>query len=281
MNRKQRVFWNNAGTLVDVSVELNDMRRGSYTLPLATLGDYLYVAAELPFNHKYFDVSVANDVAAVVTVETWTGSAWLACVDVVDETKAAGASLAASGPVSFMPDINKSHWSCVRDPSVTIAALSTLRVFNMYWCRFKWSANLKATTGLSYIGERFSDDTDLFDLYPGLNNSNLMTAFESGKTDWKDQSLAAAEMIVRDLRRQKIVMRREQIMDASLFNEASIHLTAALIYAGLEGEFTDAEKRARERYRDAMKLEFFEVDTDGSGTATKLEQTLSTGFLTR
>lgn len=278
MNRKQRVIWSDNGTLKDVSAELNDYRRGTYVLDLATV-DYLYVGSELPFNHKYFDVSVANAVAANITVETWNGSAWVAAVDVSDETKASGgsATLAQSGLVTWSPDVDKANWGCMRD-SDDVDGLEGTRIFNLYWARFKVSANLTGTTALAYVGQRFSDDTDLTDFYPLLSSSALKAGY--GVSDWKYPSFAAAEAIVADLRADEVVIRRDQILDVSLFKMASVHKTAAIIFGGLTGQ-AENEKRADEKYRKALSLKYFEVDTDGDGQATAAEKTMTTGFARR
>lgn len=279
MNRKQRVLWADGGTLRDVTNDLNDFRRGTLTFD-AQANEYLYVASELPFNHKYFDVGVVNAQASVITVETWNGSEWIAAVDVVDETAVSGACLAQSGLVSFAVDIDRSAWSCHRD-SNTIAALVGTRVFGMYWARFKFSATLTALTTLKYVGQRFSDDDDLDDYYPDLRQTALKTAFEAGKTDWKAQSFAAAEAIVADLRAQAIVVRRDQIFDVSLFALASVHKTAAIIFTGLGANWSERADRAEKAYKAALSLKAFEVDSDGSGAVSTVEKTMTTGFGTR
>ena len=74
MDRTQRIIWSDNGTLRDISAVLNDFRRGTQVLALVGAEDKIYVASEMPFNHKYFDVSVANAVACDITVKTWNGS---------------------------------------------------------------------------------------------------------------------------------------------------------------------------------------------------------------
>lgn len=281
MDRKQRVIWSDNGTLVDVSRELGDFRREDVTFSLVYNQDKLYVGAELPFNHKYFNVgTTVNAVASVVSVQLWDGTDWRNTVDLNDGTSDGGKSLGQSGTISWAMDLEQSGWNRQFD-SDDITALAGLRIFNLYWARFSWTASLTTGTVLKYIGERFSDDTDLFDQYPDLRATALMTAFASGKTSWREQHLMAAEAIVRQLRRDGIVIRKEQIMDDTLYNDASIHKTAAIIYNGLGNGFSEKWKRAEELYRKSLDIKFHEVDTNASGHADDCEKSVTTSWGTR
>lgn len=281
MDRKQRIIWSDNGSLIDISAELNDFTRGSKVLPIVAADDKIYIGSELPFNHKYFDVSVVNDVASVITVEIWTGSGWETAVDLKDETaSAAGVTLSQSGMISFARDIDKNGWICEQDTK-RIPALSTLRIFNLYWCRISFSVSLKVTTALNYIGQRFSDDTNLFKEYPIFDSAKLMTSFKAGKTDWKDQSFNAAEAIISDLRAKAIVVRRDQILDSSLYTAASVHKTAEIIFAGLGNGYRDSKKDAMDAYNKYLPVKFPEVDLNGDGQLDNFEKTFSTSFGSR
>ncbi len=283
MDRKQRVIWSDNGTLIDVSKALGDFRRDSLTFVYTQVQDALYVGAELPFNHKYFDIGTANDVASVFSVAIWSGSAWNAAVDVKDETVTAAAattSLAQSGFISWARDLTTGGWGQQPD-SNNITALAGTRIFDLYWCRFTWSVTLKSTTTLKYIGERLSDDEDLFDLYPDLANASLMSAYETGKTSWKDQEFAAADFIVKHLRRNGILFRKEQIMDETLLTEASVHKTAGIIYAGLGNGYRDRVKDCNERFNETVPDKFPEVDRNASGDADMVEKTTSMSWGSR
>jgi hypothetical protein len=282
LNRTQRVIWADGATLRDISAAVNDYRRASQVVDIVAADDKLYIGSELPFNHKYFDISSANAVTSSVTVHTWSGSEWVAAVDVVDETKASGgtATLAQSGIISWSLDIDRMAWGCHRD-SNTIPALAGTRVFNLYWVRFTFSANLTGTTALRYIGQRFSDDDDLDDLYPALASSTLKAQFQAGKTDWKDQSFAAAEAIERDLRAKNILVRRDQVLRPELFTDASIHKTAEIIYGGLGSNWAERRKEAAEAYTRALPTKFPEIDANQNGAVDISERTITTGFMSR
>lgn len=286
MDRKQRVIWDDNGTLVDCSPELNGFRSLSKALSIVAAQDKLYIGAELPFNHKYFDVATASTIDSVMTAQIWDGSTWRAVVDLKDETQATGGkTLSGSGLVSWAVDLQQSGWTRVFDTGAesasTFGVLTGLRIFNLYWMRITFSGATAAT--LNYVGERFSSDLDLTGLYPDLGQSALKTAFGAGasKTDWNEQAFAAAEAIVAHLRRENILIRREQIMDTSLFNEASIHKTAAIIYRGMGNGHATQRDLAEQEYKRALPTKYPEVDKDASGHASACEKTSNTTWLTR
>lgn len=273
MDRKQRVLKTD---LTDVSALVNQFRSGTTALN----STILYIGAELPFNHKYFDISTANATSKTLSsVSIWTGSAWTDVVDLNDGTASGGISLAQSGTISWSRDIMRAGWGCHQD-SNTIPALAGTRIFNLYWSRFTWS-NASGSGVCRYIGERFSNDDDLFDFYPDLRSTTLMAAFETGKTDWKDQSLAAADAIIQHMRRNRIIVRREQIMDGSLYNEASIHKTAQLIFNGLGNGYFERAKIAQQEFLRAVDIKFHEVDTNATGDASGYEKNLTTSWVSR
>lgn len=275
MDRTHRIIWNST----DVSVALTDWRGDSLTLAY-TSGDYVYIGCEIPFTYKYFDVTTANDQAANVAVSFWTGSAWSAAKDIIDETKVGGVSLARAGLISWAQDIDDMRWTPQRK-SQEVTGLTVSEIYNLYWLRLSWSATLKATTALQYIGFNFSTDEALTGLYPDLANSDLKTAFASGKTTWREQHLLAAEAIVRDLKRRKILWSPEQAMAPELFLEAGCHKAAEIIYGGLGQAFAQARIQAGERYKDALNLSSYSVDANESGTLERSEQRFTTGTLGR
>lgn len=273
MERKQRVF---KSDLTDVSAEVNAFLSGSTAMDSAVL----YVGAELPFNHKYFDITTANAAAKSLSkVEYWSGNAWIEVVDLHDGTAAAGKSLAEPGNISWARDIDKAGWSAERD-SDDVTGLSGTRVFNLYWSKFTWSTGDGAGV-CSYIGERFSDDNDLFAYYSELRNSTLMDAYQPNKTDWKDQSFAAADAIVKHMRRNGIIVRREQILDASLYTEASIHKTAQIAFNGLGNGYAERARDAEAAFLKAVNVRFPEVDVNGDGELSAYEKQINISWGSR
>ncbi len=273
MDRKQRVL---KADLTDISSEVN-----AYLESTAALNSsVLYVGAELPFNHKYFDITTANAADKTLSsVAFWSGNSWITAVDVKDGTAAAGKSLAQPGSISWARDPSLAGWGCQLD-SNNIPALAGTRIFNLYWCRFTWS-NGDGAAVCNYVGERFSSDADLFSIYSTLRNTTLMAAYKSGKTDWDDQAFAAADEIVQYLRRAGLVVRREQILDGSLYRVASIHKTAQIAFTGIGNGYIEAAANAEARFKLAMDVKYHELDRDGSGDLSHSEKTIRTSWGSR
>jgi hypothetical protein len=271
----QRIIHNTT----DISTQVNDYRTGTYVMAYES-GQYLYIGSEAPFNHLFFDVNVANDVAATASVEIWFGNSWNAAVDVIDTTKnASGVSLAQDGYIVFTPDWQKG-WD-IEAKSSDVTGLSTTNVYNMYWARIAWSQTLKVTTSLDYIGQKFSDDNALFSQYPDLNNSRLMLSFKALKTSWEEQEYMAAEAIVRELKSRMIIKSKFNILDYNALQWASIHKTAQIIYAGSGANRKEDAAAAGKAYSEAMNAKLYSVDTNNNATLDPTEKTMSTIWGTR
>lgn len=264
MLRDNRVFFKPSATAFqDFSKELSDIHAGSKVMAFAA-GDYLYLGAVLPFNHRYFDMKVMNDQASAVSVEIWDGNAWRAAIDIIDETVVSGASLGKNGIISWQIDRDHSGWAWDDTNQMEGSGLETApKIFGMYWARVSFSAPLKNTTELNYVGHRFSYDEALQAEYPDLASSNLMTAFKAGKTEWSEQTLMAAEYIVGDLRGvQKILLSANQILVWELFEKASIHRTAMIVFKAFGEDYAEQYKNACIDYKKAMNIGAFAIDTN-------------------
>jgi len=275
----QRIFWNDDGTEKDLSVELNEWRSGSYTLPFVAADDRLYVACDLPFNHKYIEIDTANDQATSVSVETWYGNQWNAVVDLIDRTALSSASLAQSGIIEWKTDRLKG-WDRELD-SDDVSGVSKVGIYDMYWIRMSFSADLNVNTALKYIGNKFSSDSVLYDYYPDLSNTSLKEAFEAGKTTWDDQHFIASEMVIRDLKKRNIIISQNQILDYEKFKEPTIHKVAEIVYWALGRQFDDNRTKARAYYDEAINLKFFGVDLNRDGNQSDREKSTQTGYLRR
>lgn len=273
----QRVFFSDNGTLNDLTLNLNDFRSGTEVIDLVAAEDYIYVASFLPFNHKQFDVGVVNETSTTVSVDIWDGSDWEPAQDVIDRTSVGGVSLAQDGVISWTPDPDK-YWNREYE-STDITGLSGTRIYEMFWVRFKWSADFTPTMSLQFIGQKFANDSDLYSIYPDLNNTSLQAAFASGKTDWNEQHYIAAEHIVRDLKKNHSIISSSQILDFDLFEETSIHAAAMVIYWGL-GQF-ERHDNAKAKYTENLKQGFLNLDVNGDGRLEPVERIITQGFLTR
>lgn len=273
----QRVLFSDNGTLSDITTNTGDFRTGSEVIDYTTAEDYIFIGSFLPFNHKHFDILVANDQATVPTIEMWDGTQWRANVDVIDRTAVSGVSMAQDGIVSWSTNIDYS-WNRENE-SADVTGLTGTNIYNMFWVRLSWDASWNALTSLEFIGQKFSNDSELYDIYPNLNNSTIQASFETGKSDWNEQHYLAAEQIVRDLKKDSAIVSGDQILDFDIFKETSIHACAEIIYRGLEQE--EKMNNARARYKENLKVGYLNLDLNQDGNLSPGERVHKQGFMSR
>lgn len=275
----QRVLFSDNGTIVDLTLNLNEYKFGSSIIPFVAAEDYIYIGSSLPFNHKYFEMDAVNSNASEIQISVWDGQVFNPVADIQDATESSGVSLSSSGIVRFTSDREK-VWTRELD-SFDVTGLETTKIYQMYWLRIGFSADLSLTTAISYIGQRFCIDSDIYDYYPDLNQSTLKVAFASGKTDWDEQCFIATNIIVRDLKRRYSILNSNQIIDYELFNEPAIHKAAEIIYHGLGQPYYEVRNACRERYLYAMEQGYLRIDQDKDGLLSDKERQTKQGYFTR
>jgi hypothetical protein len=273
----QRVIWSNNSSLVDCSLELNDLFSGTKTIDLVYNQDAIYIGSDMPFNHRYFKVSSVNAVSSVASVSIWDGSDWEPAVDVLDQTAVSGASMAQSGIISWSTDRNKS-WA--REESTeNIAALSTLKIYDLYWVKLTWSATWTNTTAVSYAGHKFGNDNLLAAIYPDLGRSAVKTAHTSGKTNWDEQQVIASEAIIAQLRKDRVVVSGAQVFSWEMFQMAGIHKCAEMIFGAFGEAKNDERELAKAAYEAEINQRFFDnQDLDGDGHLSESERAVGASW---
>lgn len=237
------------------------------------LGDFIYIASDLPFNHFYLKhAPPANNVAATMKVEYY-GSGWNEVVDLKDETNA----IFTDGYVEFTPNRN-AGWT--RASSSVDFGLGKV-VYDKYWIRISFSATLKANCELSFLGYKFSDDVDLFHEYPIFNSSDFLTAFETGKADWEEQHVKAAEIIIADLIKKRVIIAPEQILDRRKFIGASVCKVAEIIYTAFGNDYLTQKKEAYDEYHRRLDISQYSTDTNGNAILEPAEVETKQGWLSR
>lgn len=278
-----RLIWKDNATLKDLSVDLNNLFAVDRVVDFVALTDKIYIGSDLPFNHRYFKISVPNAVASVVSVDIWDGSQWQSAVDVIDMTQAtAGTALSQSGIIAWSVDRN--HVWGKRDTTelMTGSGLETLKIYQMYWVRLTLSADLTGTTALRYVGHKFSSDNDLGGYYPDLNRAAVMAAFQSGKTAWDEQHVLAAEEIIRDLRKKNIIWNRNQIFGWEEFTDAAVHKVAEIVFTAFGKDYESRKENARDNYEDALdKVVQSAIDKNADGVLSQEEKIPTHGRLLR
>lgn len=280
MINTQRVIYSNNGVMGDLSLVLNDYRARSVVIEPVATEDYIYIASDLPFNHRYIDVKVPNDVSAVVKVQIWFGGEWVDAVDVIDQTDVSGAPLAQSGIISWKTPRLKG-WDRELD-SEDVTGVSVVGIYDYYWIRLSWSATLLDETELNYIGHKFSSDDVLASYYPDLMNNSVRGLFDSLATTWDEQHFMAAEAIIRDLKAAGSIKSGSQILDYEMFELAAVHKVAEIVYKGLGKAYDEERKSSRDQYVKAMGNKFMNLDYDADGNLSDVEKsTQSVGFMKR
>jgi hypothetical protein len=273
----QRVIWSNNGVLTDISAEANDLFSGTKVVDLVYNQDYIYIGSDLPFNHRYIKLASVNAAASVCSVAIWDGSTWNNAVDVVDLTSVGGKSMAQSGIIAWTTDRNKS-WA-QEETTENISALSTLKIYNLYWARLAWSASWTGTTEIAYVGHKFGNDNLLGAIYPDLARSSVKTAHTSGKTTWDDQQVIASEAIITQLRKNKVITSGSQVFSWEMLQMAGVHKTAEIIF----GSFGETKTEERDFAKEQFDLEmnqgvFVNQDFNADGHIDSDERIGSVGW---
>ena len=279
MIKDNRIIFDDNGTKTDYSATLADIETGTVTLPVVALEDKLYLGSTFPFNHRYFSVSTANTSASVISIEIYTSSGWVSAVDVIDKTSLASKTLAQSGIIQFAKPRNSS-WTRV-DTTENLTELSGFKIYDKYWSRFTFSANLLASTAIKYVGHAFSTDGQLAILYPDLNSSTIKAAFSAGKTNWEDQAVMAADQIIEDLQNREYVYSGNQIMNFEKFQIASVHATALIIYRAFGDDYKDQFEQATKDYNSSLEKAIADIDKNGDGALQVGEQFKELGVFRR
>lgn len=267
-----RIIFDDNGSLSDHSIRLNDIAQGTETWAYVAGEDYVYLGSEFPFNQRFIRVDTANTAASSVSVDLWDGQEWKAAVNVIDQTSDGTASLAQSGIISFT--LNKSNsWDADDTDKMTGSGLESLVIYDLYWARLSFSADLDVGTAVQYLGYKFNNDQDLSLLYPELNTSNSKEQFESGKTSWEDQELEAANMIVKDLQLRGVILSANQILDASSFKFASIYKLTEMIFTEFGQDYESNRELSRQNYIDRINGNLLNLDKNGNTRLDAKEQT--------
>jgi hypothetical protein len=235
------------------------------------IGDFIYIASDFPFNHLFLKLGEVNAVDVTMKIEYW-GTNWHEVVELRDETN----GLKNDGYIEFTPN-EDDNWSM--DDSDEVGLTKVL--YNKYWTRISFDDNLTADVELSFVGHKFSDDTDLFYEYPIFNDSNFSNAFKSGKTSWEEQAIKAADLICMDLKKKNVIIGAEQILERRNFIAASVCKTAEIIFTAFGNDYLEQRKSAREDYFQRLDLSQYAIDSDGDGILSPQEVRMKQGWLSR
>lgn len=265
----QRVFHETT----DISVAVADFRVGNYDLSY-TAGEHIYIGSSSPFNNLWLELATPVDDpgAGQISIEVWYNQGWSSVVDVIDET----AALTKKGRISWALHIDKG-WNS-EQKSVDIGLAGT-NIYNRYWLRLSWPNSFE--TVVAFIGQKFSSDTVMASHYPDLMQTQILNGFKSGKTNWDEQHFMASEAIIKEMRKRNFIVSPGQLMDWSVFEDASCHKVAEIIYQAFGTPYADHVTKATKRYNDELNSKCFVIDSNMNGHVEVLEQQDRQGWLTR
>lgn len=264
-----RIFHNNT----EVTKEIQKLDLNSYSLNYVA-GDFIYIASDFPFNHLYFNLGASSNIIdAQMKIEYW-GLAWNQTVELRDDTD----GFNHSGFVEFTPN-RQSTWTRENDSTNTIGTGKT--VYYKYWTRLSFDVSLTAGLELQFIGNKFSDDYDLYSEYPIFDDTNFLNAFKVGKTSWEEQHLKAAELIIQDLQKKNILLDAGQILDRTRFNGASICKVAEILFTSFGTDYAEQKKAANIEYLRRLDLNQYTVDKNLNAIEEPTEKIASQGWLSR
>jgi hypothetical protein len=240
---KKRFIYSDNGTLKNYTEEINNYHSGETTITIVALDDALYIGSVLPFNHLYFKMgTTVNLNASLMTVSLWDGKEFNEVAELIDNTEVSGKTLAQSGFIEFVPD-KQEGWSyedTVNTNGVEkVTGLGSVKIYDKYWTKITFSADLTTDLTIAWLGQIFSNDEDLGSEYPDLVLSDTMTAIESSKTDYQEQSVRAAKIIIQDLQRKNVILNNNQILERSNLMLPSVSKIAEIIYSMLGDDYND------------------------------------------
>lgn len=271
-----RILFSDNGTLADLSVNLENFNYGTEAITYTKDEDYIYIGSMHPFNGWYFHPSVVNATPYSTTIETWDGSSWQESPDILDETL----SMSVPGYINFVPNQSKS-WT--REDTVDnngnarISELSSVSIYNLYWARFSFSESVTFT--LKFVGHKFSNDMDLYNEFREFDNSTLLEAIDTGKTDWDAQSIRASRLLIEDLIARNVITYAGQILDRRKFMTANVVGTAKVIYNLLGRDYNDEYLRAVGEYEKRINKGKYNVDLNQDATLSQNETKARMGVL--
>jgi len=277
--RTTRILYSDNGTLTDLTTELSNFHSGTYTFSGFTAAqDYIYIGNIAPFNHFYLKMGTASVSSTTMSVHYWSGNDWQEVVEIEDETS----GLTQDGFVTFVP--SKNYGWVNADTSgrgQQVTGLTSVTIYDKYWIRISFNNDLTADSIISWVGQKFSNDDDLGSEFPDLVRSSVLTAFQSGKTDWEEQHVRAAEIIVKDLISRNIIYSKNQVLERNSFMLPSVSKVAEIIFNSFGDDYTDQTKNARKEYISRMDKSIYDVDLNNDGELSKKEMKYRQGYLTR
>jgi hypothetical protein len=274
----KRVFFAANDNLQDLSVNLNKYDSIESEFTYISNQDYLYIGSRLPFNSIYFKLKQLNENPANMYVEVWDGENWEFVDELIDETN----GFKKSGYITFTPN-RDAGWSMESTNSTggSIPGLQNVIIYDKYWMRVTFDADLTDSVSLSWIGHIFADDADLESEYPDLGKASVKVSYKTGKTNWEEQLVRASEIVIEDLMINRNIIDSSQILDRYDYKSATIQKAAEIIFNAFGDDFVDQKQRAREEYQRRLSIPTKKIDLNANAVEDVFESRNTQGWLSR
>lgn len=271
-----RILYSNNGTIEDMSVILGNYSSGTKALTFTASEDAIYIGSRLPLNHIYFKLSSVSSINASMSVQYYDGNAWVNMVELIDET----AGLSSSGFIQFTPDRLKG-WMMrsTNYAGESVLGLTSVTIYDLYWLKVTFASDFTAT--LAWVGNLFSNDADLGVEYPDLVRPATISNYKPGKTNWEEQHVRAAQILVDDLINKNVICGPSQILDWREFTNAAIHKTAEIALNAFGDDYVENVVSARKEYNGRLSKRLYRVDRNNDAIETAGEHHQTLGYFTR
>jgi hypothetical protein len=248
MSVTDRILYSKNGVIEDVSREVLRYQDLLAAFGAYTPGqDYIYFGSLAPFNHLYLKLQAVSTVTPnTMTLEYWDGRTWVLPYRLDDETK----GLTQSGFITFFPDRNEG-WKAesTNDRGEQITDLTSVKIYDMFWVRVSLSQAIPDGFSLAWAGRLFSDDKDLGSEFPDLVRMVMIQTFGPTKTNWEEQHVKAAEILVSDLIASQVIDWAGQILVRQEFTLAAVYKVAQIIFNALGADYVDQALAAEREYK--------------------------------
>jgi hypothetical protein len=274
----KRIFYSQNGILRDFSVNLNKYDETESEFHYIPGEDYIYFGSRLPFNSIYIKLKKNNNQSANMYVEVFDGNKWQFVNELIDETGA----FHHSGYITFTPD-RDTGWS-MKDTNSggdTVPGLESVKIYDKYWMRISFDAELANKVSITWIGHIFADDQDLGSEYPDLMKSSVKTSFKPGKQNWEEQLVRASEVIIEDLMINRNIIDSSQILDRYDYRSACIQKCAEIIFNAFGDDFLDQKQIARAEYQRRLSVPYKKIDRNANAIEEVSEARNGEGWLSR
>jgi hypothetical protein len=240
-----------------------------YKVSLTTDSE-IYIGSYYPFNNFHIEMSetAANGNSSVMSVEYWDGQQFRTAPNFVDETDDAGAALAVSGSVSFVPD---ELYAWQMQDARYIAEISDQVYYGLYWIRLTFSADLTEDTFIKYIGNVFCSDVELYGRHPRFKTLDWLDNWGQDKVDWLEQRISASDMIIAELKTINKIRSAEQILDRLSLRDACIDMTAYIILMGSGFNYAEEAELAYKSALTLLRSGAVKIDQDNNAIYNKID----------